>query len=412
MKKLLPVILFALLVGILFQPAFVFAENVGGNSEEINILNDKISANKDKIQQLESSIADTKSRIKQKRLESVSLKNQMAIIDNRMLQVGLDIEQTEQKLDVLSLEIEVLELSIEDKEKSMNKQKRMLSELIRTIHYGDGKSYLEIAAAYDSFSDFYNQIQYVESIESDLGDNVRGLRIIREELEEKKVGTEERKKTYEDLRAELEEKKTDLDEQGNYKTNLLYKSQSSELKFQTLLGSLTAQYQQIENEISAIEKEVRSKLNSQDKLETIIGDPSKLSWPTGSRYITAYFHDPDYPYRHVFEHSGVDVRAAQGTPLKATASGYVARAKHCSVASCYSYVMLVHSGGLATVYGHMSKIVVSEDNFITRGSVIGYSGGTPGTVGAGPFVTGPHLHFEVRKNGIPTNPLNYLVKDW
>lgn len=401
-----------ILLGVLVQPVFVLSENVGGNSEEINILNDKISANKEKIQQLENSIADTKSRIKQKRLESVSLKNQMAIIDNRILQVGLDIEQTEQKLDTLSLEIEVLQLSIEDKEVSMNKQKRMLSELIRTIHYSDSKSYLEIAAAYDNFSDFYNQIQYVETIESDLGDSVRGLRVIKEELEEKKAGTEERKQSYEDLKEELVNKSQDLDEQGNYKTNLLYKSQSSELKYQTLLSSLTAQYQQIENEISAIEREVRSKLNAQDKLDTITGDPSKLSWPTGSRYVTSYFHDPDYPYRHVFEHSGIDIRASQGTPLKAAASGYVARAKHCSYSSCYSYVMLVHSGGLATVYGHMTKIVVSEDNFITRGSVIGYSGGTPGTVGAGPFVTGPHLHFEVRKNGIPTNPLNYLVRDW
>ncbi len=411
MKKVLLLFL-VLIVGLSIQPLLVFSENAGGNKAEIDQLNDAIAEKKTKIQQLEQSIAEYKGKIAQKRLEAQSLANQMAIIDNRVAQVELDIEATQEKLDSLVFEIEVLQLSIEDKEKVITKQQSMLAELIRTIYQSDDKSYIEIAASYDNFSEFYNKLQYLQTMEKDMGTSVRSIKLARADLEEKKIQTEERKKTYEDLKGELIEKKTNLEEQVFLKQDLLVQTHSSELKYNTLLSNLKSQYQQIENEVSAIEQEVRRKLEANNKLDAIVGDPTQLSWPTQSRYITSRFHDPDYPYRHVFEHSGIDIRAGQGTALRAAGSGYVARAKHCSVSSCYSYVMIVHSGGISTVYGHMSGITVSEDQFVTRGDVIGYSGGTPGTVGAGPFVTGAHLHFEARKNGIPVNPLNYLIKDW
>lgn len=417
MKRLF-VISLLLITGFFGQVFFGYVpvdaiDESGGNAEEIDALNDEIAAKREKIKQLEKSIEKYKKDIEEKRLESISLSNQIAILDNRAAQIDLDIQATEAKLDALTLEIQRLVLSIEDKENAIARQQTILSELVRTIHFNQSKNVVEIFAAYESFSEFYNKLQHLRTIERDMGQSARALRIGKEELEAQQEQREQIKLSFEEVKDNLENKKRDLEEQTEHKFSLLAQTQSSELKFKTLVDSLRDQYQSIENEITGIEQEVRKRLEAEKQLDGVAGaDGTLLSWPTQSRYITCAFHCGGYPYAHVFLHSGIDIRAAQGTPIKAAASGYVARAKRCTSASCYSFIMLIHSDGIATVYGHMSAIYVAEDQFVTRGDTIGLSGGAPGTVGAGPFVTGPHLHFEVRLDGVPVDPMGYLIRDY
>jgi len=98
-------------------------------------------------------------------------------------------------------------------------------------------------------------------------------------------------------------------------------------------------------------------------------------------------------------HEGIDLGAAYGAPIRAAASGTVI---YCGEESGYGNLTVIdHGGGIATAYGHQSSIAVSCGQSVSQGQVIGYVGSTGHS-------TGPHLHFEVRVNGNPVDPLGYL----
>ncbi|MBU1152144.1 peptidoglycan DD-metalloendopeptidase family protein [Patescibacteria group bacterium] len=143
-------------------------------------------------------------------------------------------------------------------------------------------------------------------------------------------------------------------------------------------------------------------LNYIEKLEA-----GSFLWPVEpERGISAYFHDPSYSSFFGVGHNAIDLPVPQGSFVRATSNGVVFTARDNGYG--YSYIIIAHGGGFQTVYGHMSKILVKEGQAVGAGAVIGLSGGMPGTLGAGYMTTGPHLHFEMLRNGIYVDPLGNL----
>lgn len=131
-----------------------------------------------------------------------------------------------------------------------------------------------------------------------------------------------------------------------------------------------------------------------------------MSMPIDNK-INYGFHDPDYPYADQFQHKGLDIDASQGTKVKAAAGGEVVKVVD-NDSPDYNYVVIRHNSTVVSEYGHLSSAEVAKGETVSAGEVIGESGGEPGARGAGQYSTGPHLHFEVRVNGVAMDPMNYL----
>jgi murein DD-endopeptidase MepM/ murein hydrolase activator NlpD len=124
-------------------------------------------------------------------------------------------------------------------------------------------------------------------------------------------------------------------------------------------------------------------------------------WPVDGRLMGAYGHRSD-PFSGEGEfHTGVDISAPTGTPVRATADGLVVRSEW---AGGYGRLIVIdHGGGIQTYYAHLSRFFASTGQEVRRGDVVGYVGSTG-------RVTAPHLHYEVRRNDTPMNPYPYLAK--
>lgn len=407
-KKIFLTILIIFLFSFLINPRTVqTAEKTSLEvKKEIEALTKEIEAKKNRISSLEQKIKNYENNIKAKQEQSNSLKNQISILDNKIWSTEAKIDQTGEEIDKLNLELQYVTLEILDKEELIKNGKSNLAELIRNTQQSNRVKPLEILFTANSLSNFYKQVKYLEKVQTIIHNNIVQIKNDKAMVVNKKTELQEKENNLRLLVKNLEQEKGQLNDSSEYKSNLLRQTKSSETYYQRLLRQSKSEYESSNADIANLEKEVRKKLEEKEKITSV--SPVSFIWPVDpARGLSALFHDPGYTFKSVFEHPAVDIIAAQGKPIKATADGYVART-NTGGRSGYGYIMIVHNGGFSSVYGHPSAIYVKEEQFVKQGEVIGAVGGKPGTPGAGPFTTGSHLHFEIRKDGIPTNPLNYL----
>jgi len=374
---------------------------------EINLLNQQIQSQKQQLESLTKKQKEYAQSIAAKQAEKNTLSSQLSLLSQKVKQTELEIEKNNLSITKTNLEMQKINLDILYINGDIEAQKNKIAKLLRMVYKQDQVSSLEVLLLNESISEFLKHSKYLENANAELRQNLSKLQYNKEKLDEAKITINEKSEELKDLKLSLETKKAKLEYDQSQQIYLLEETKESEKNYQDLLKEAKRQATQAEAEISGLEKTIRNRMDKKDK-DRLDGSDSTINWPISGRYITASFHDPDYPFRRIIgEHSGLDLRSPQGNPVYAAADGYVARVKF-DGSTAYAYIMLIHNDGLSTVYGHVSGVNVQADQYVVKGQLIGKSGGAPGRPGSGPFSTGSHLHFEVRKNGIPVNPLDYL----
>ncbi|MFA6429200.1 MAG: peptidoglycan DD-metalloendopeptidase family protein [Patescibacteria group bacterium] len=375
-----------------------------GIKEEIDELNSQVQDKSQAVKRLDSAIQKYRSKIAEQENAMMSLANEVLILESRAKEKQLATERTRQQIELMSLEIQAMTEQIRLDEAIIKRRQDALADIVRRIHHGDQISVVDAFLARPSISEVFTRLEEMKRVEEDLADATRRLQAGKKQLENGRSALEVHRLSLQEEKTRLQNEKQELEMMRQAKMALVSETQSREQEFERIVYELRAQQQSEKDEISSLEERLRDRLNSAD--EALARGDILLYWPVETtRGITARFHDPSYPFRKMFEHPGLDVAVSAGTPVRAAAGGYVAWTR--TGKQYGNYIMLIHAGGVATVYAHLSRFAVKADTYVERGDIIGYSGGIPGTQGAG-LTTGPHLHFEVRQSGIPVNPENFL----
>ena len=388
--------------------------------QDITDLQNQIQQSKQQLDQLNQQKADYQKSITDTQQQAATLNTQLQSIDQQAQKTQLDIQITQTQIETLQLQIKDVNNKIKSREDDIATKKTQLAEFLRELNKAQNTGLWTLLLINNRFSDFFNQLNYLTDIEQNLKTSLDTVNHLKSDLKSIQSDLDAKQADLQDSKNKLQITQSDLAGQKDMKSQLLDETNNNEAKYQDLLAAAQQQQSNINNEIDQAEQALSAKL--QNQTGGAYDDTKTLSWPVAPvNGISAYFHDPSYPFKSLLgQHSGVDIPTPLGTPIKAAASGTVGSVRDPKdVGQHYAYIMILHTDDhTATVYGHVSQVNVQIGQFVTRGQIIGLTGGVPGTPGVGYtqlasgkkiwWSTGAHLHFEVRKDGIPVNPLDYL----
>ncbi len=371
------VILFVLILAI-FVPA-----NINANS--------KVSDLQKQIKDNDAKRSKNAAELKELKNEKDSTIKEIKRLDLQAEDLNLEITGIELNIEELNSKITSTESAIEDLKKSIDENNTLLEQRLRASYKRGEVGYLEIILNSDNLIDALTRMDIIQLIVKDDVDLIGEIRTQKSSLEDLKILQEDNKKTLEAKKSELVSTK-----------NKVLALQNEREVYMAGLEQDIKERMKVNEELLKASKELEKTLDKLLSEEKYVGGEMKYPLPLEFTTITSYFGKRPHPiYGYVSDHRGTDIRCPTGTEVYAANDGKVIISGWHSQFG--NYIVIDHGGKIATLYAHNSKLLVKVGQEVTRGQVISKSGSTG-------MSTGPHLHFEVRINGVPVDGLPYIQK--
>jgi len=272
---------------------------------------------------------------------------------------------------------------------------------VRYQYINGTTGYLEVILSAKDVTDLLNRVEYVNRIVE--SDRNMTARLVETEnlITEKLYDINKTKREVELLTVEYENKYEELDGAIQRKAAFVRRLNANEESYQKQIEDLRADDKRVTTLIKEAEARQEAEKKARLAASAVYYSGGKLMWPVpSSGYISSGYVNRLSPISGRAEfHTGIDIPAAYGANVVAAEGGTVLSAGWNG--GYGNAVVISHGGGLSTLYGHNSKLLVSAGQTVAKGQVIAQIGSTG-------YSTGNHSHFEVRVNGAHTNPMPYL----
>lgn len=354
---------------------------------------DQLDNFKKKQQNLKQQITAQRETLKEKEAQKKTYVGQLDQLEDQMKGIQSELNTLADQLKDAEKKVAQSTEELEKSEAELAERMELFSQMVKEVYLNGQVSYLEVAFESTSFNDLLTRFDLMEKLVEQDVEILDRVEAQIKEVEDKKAQLEKERNKIVSIKKSTERRKQDLAARQQEKRQWIGKIEEDQKQVEKALNEMESLSAQLAAQINKIQQERMAKSGS--KFNGV------FSWPTpGHTRVTSEYGYRIHPVLKTKRmHTGIDIGAPSGTAIKAVADGTVIYSGW--LGAYGNAVVIDHGGGISSMYAHQSRISVSTDQSVKKGDSVGKVGSTG-------WSTGPHLHFEVRKNGNPINPWNYL----